>query len=379
VQREDIIAGWWPENMPELAVRHTIPAPGREGGVRAASFAHELAGRIPALAERIGTRLAAAGSLPADDTTWTRYRERVVEAILACVRQLQNPGGHRHDRGPRAAATGDPPVRTLPADAVVLEVVAGELTDIAAMRPELAPVVVRALGVLNAWGAARLRSTADAAETFAHQQVQEAKRECARRFGREVHDHIGNSISLALRQLELYQAAHGVDDAAAHRRVGQAREALTEALANSRQVVSGLRVSTPVTSVRDAVRSFVAAAGIGEDIVEIRLSGDESRLPERVRGEVFTIVREALRNAFQHSGASRFLVRLEVGCGTFHAWVEDDGAGFDPAAVPGTRHGLRSMADRAEGLGGTLSFGDAPGGGASVWLTVPLEEHGRVA
>jgi signal transduction histidine kinase len=51
--------------------------------------------------------------------------------------------------------------------------------------------------------------------------------------------------------------------------------------------------------------------------------------------------------------------------------VEDDGTGFDPAAVPSGRFGLVGMSERARLLGGTLRLESSPGAGTVIDVTVP--------
>jgi signal transduction histidine kinase len=56
------------------------------------------------------------------------------------------------------------------------------------------------------------------------------------------------------------------------------------------------------------------------------------------------------------------------------AVVEDDGAGFDPAAAaqPGGRLGLLGMRERVELVDGHLTVESAPGGGTTVIARIPL-------
>ncbi len=49
--------------------------------------------------------------------------------------------------------------------------------------------------------------------------------------------------------------------------------------------------------------------------------------------------------------------------------VADDGVGLPPVTV---RSGLANLADRAARLGGALTLGSSPGGGALVTWDVPL-------
>jgi signal transduction histidine kinase len=55
--------------------------------------------------------------------------------------------------------------------------------------------------------------------------------------------------------------------------------------------------------------------------------------------------------------------------------VSDDGQGFDTTAQPGSEssYGMRSMAERAELVGGRVAVTSRPGLGTSVTVTVPVK------
>jgi signal transduction histidine kinase len=56
--------------------------------------------------------------------------------------------------------------------------------------------------------------------------------------------------------------------------------------------------------------------------------------------------------------------------------VQDNGVGFDPAALARTdfpRFGLAIMRERAESVGGTLGVDSSPGGGTRVRINIPLQ------
>jgi signal transduction histidine kinase len=58
--------------------------------------------------------------------------------------------------------------------------------------------------------------------------------------------------------------------------------------------------------------------------------------------------------------------------------IEDEGTGFDPAAVlaAGASSGLPGMRERAVFLGGDLTIGSAPGAGTRVTARLPLRTPG---
>jgi len=85
--------------------------------------------------------------------------------------------------------------------------------------------------------------------------------------------------------------------------------------------------------------------------------------------------REALVNAAKHSGATVADLYTEVSPQRVAVFVRDRGAGFDPAAVPGDRRGLRdSVTGRLTRLGGTATVRSAPGEGTEVELCLPRQE-----
>ena len=52
--------------------------------------------------------------------------------------------------------------------------------------------------------------------------------------------------------------------------------------------------------------------------------------------------------------------------------IEDDGAGFDPEAMPTGRLGVLGMRERAAQIGGELEVESRPGAGTTILLRIPL-------
>jgi signal transduction histidine kinase len=82
--------------------------------------------------------------------------------------------------------------------------------------------------------------------------------------------------------------------------------------------------------------------------------------------------REAMVNAAKHAGVTEVSVYAEVEPGAVHVFVRDRGVGFDPAEVPGDRHGLAdSVHGRMGRHGGSASLRSTPGEGTEVHLEMP--------
>jgi len=102
------------------------------------------------------------------------------------------------------------------------------------------------------------------------------------------------------------------------------------------------------------------------------------RLSAAVEATVYRVVQEAFTNVRKHAAASRVSLIAERRGAQLRVIVEDDGRGFDSAAVAVSadsqrRLGLLGMAERAALVAGMLEVESAPGNGTTIYLTVPLD------
>jgi signal transduction histidine kinase/phage shock protein PspC (stress-responsive transcriptional regulator) len=120
-----------------------------------------------------------------------------------------------------------------------------------------------------------------------------------------------------------------------------------------------------------------AVAAEAEDVhgavVEVVTVGDRP-VDERTRA-LLAALREAVFNAARHAGAP-VQVYVESGPSGVEAFVRDRGVGFDLAAVPEDRLGVReSVIGRMERHGGNARVTSAHGDGTEVRLLMPDEEE----
>jgi signal transduction histidine kinase len=108
--------------------------------------------------------------------------------------------------------------------------------------------------------------------------------------------------------------------------------------------------------------------------VEVVVVGD-CELDERAEA-VVGAAREALLNAAKHADEpGPIRVYAEVGEAEIAAFVRDHGPGFELAAVPSDRRGVReSILGRMDRAGGRAEVRSAPGGGTEVGLTIRRAE-----
>jgi len=119
------------------------------------------------------------------------------------------------------------------------------------------------------------------------------------------------------------------------------------------------------------VAALSAAAADVEELhgvrIEIASAGDAAP-----PNELVLAAREAMTNAAKFAGVEEIDVYAEVTDAELAVFVRDRGAGFDPAAVPEDRQGIReSIEGRMERAGGSAVVTSTPGEGTEVELRLP--------
>lgn len=110
----------------------------------------------------------------------------------------------------------------------------------------------------------------------------------------------------------------------------------------------------------------------------------EEVLDRNRQGVIFYIIEEAVNNARKHAQAKHIWTRLRVEGTTFVVEIEDDGVGFEVAAVDANYEqrgslGMVNMRERAELINAVLHIRSAPGAGTTITVLVPLEGRGVIA
>jgi two-component system sensor histidine kinase UhpB len=106
--------------------------------------------------------------------------------------------------------------------------------------------------------------------------------------------------------------------------------------------------------------------------LDVRRRFDHELPPLTAQAElvIFRVAQEALTNVTRHANAQRVEVSLTGLSETVSLRVCDDGRGIRTDAAGA---GIRGMRERAIFVGGTLTVGPGPDGGAEVRLDVPLD------
>lgn len=198
-----------------------------------------------------------------------------------------------------------------------------------------------------------------AREQLAHLAVTEERL----RFARDLHDLLGQSLSVLVLKGELVsrQLPADADDALRHE-VQDIAHVARKALNDVREAVAGYRRPTVQAEIASA-RTALRAAGIGL-LVEDELGA----LPAEEDGVLAWCLREAVTNVVKHSGAKKCEVRLSRDDGFARLDVVDDGRG---AATLDGGSGLEGMRERVRLVGGAVDVRTDGAAGLRVQVTIP--------
>ena len=104
--------------------------------------------------------------------------------------------------------------------------------------------------------------------------------------------------------------------------------------------------------------------------------GQQQPLRSAIQQEIYSIGREALVNAFCHSGAKRIDLELEYTDRNLTMRVRDNGRGIDQQVLYAGRKGhwgLTGMRERATRIGGLLKISSSATGGTEIQLSIPSD------
>lgn len=207
-------------------------------------------------------------------------------------------------------------------------------------------------------------------------RVVTAREEEGERISRELHDQLGQeltSLKLALSQVRknLRLACPATAEGEVGVELAQMGHQLDGCVDSVRRISAELRPSVLDRlglgpALEGLTREFERRTGLtctfeGEEV--------EETLPSPLTTALFRITQEALTNVARHAGARTVQVSLRTEGADLILAIQDDGHGFDPAAV-GTSLGLLGMGERAHLVGGNLDLHSTPGG-TQVTARVP--------
>ena len=198
-------------------------------------------------------------------------------------------------------------------------------------------------------------------ETERQIRAEEARRADEREQHRQLHDTVLSTLTMV---------AVGA--------FAEPSPALTAQAARDLRVLQGLAGAPAVPAVPGGLapltdlRPKLKRAAASTDDLAVRLKLVPVMLPCPVADQLVACVGEALRNVERHAGTGQAEVTVTGGAGWAVVKITDRGRGFDPAATPPSRRGIReSITGRMLAAGGRAAIASRPGAGTTVTVSWP--------
>jgi len=210
--------------------------------------------------------------------------------------------------------------------------------------------------------------------------AQESER---RRISREIHDELGQALSVIKLRLSFIEKELKKDQGAVKEECGTISQYINQVIENVRRLSRDLTPSIlEDAGLLAAIRWLITNSKTNHKIKMILDVGDIDQLfSKNAQIMIYRILQEALTNVGRHAQAKSASVMIKGYEGVVSFSVEDDGIGFDAlraAAVnPDERGlGLAIMEERARMLRGSLEIWSEKGKGTRITFRVPLEKEG---
>lgn len=202
---------------------------------------------------------------------------------------------------------------------------------------------------------------------------QETAREDERkRIARELHDEMGQYLSALRLDISVLRMHYGEGNPLLLPKLQRMMDLVDNTIKVVREVVSSLRPAALDMGLVSALEWLAEEFSRRTRIqCELRVDDEGIEFDEDRAIVVFRIVQESLTNVSRHAEASWVLISLRLAENYFVLSIADNGKGFDPTHRKEKAFGLIGIEERAIMLGGKLNICSAPGGGTSIFVSLP--------
>ncbi|MBL7494359.1 sensor histidine kinase [Frankia sp. AgW1.1] len=205
-----------------------------------------------------------------------------------------------------------------------------------------------------------------------------AREEERRRLRRDLHDGLGPALAGLMLKVDNARAVVEEDSPAVGRDLALLRDDIARTVVDVRRLVEGLRPPAIDElglgpALAQAVDRLATRSG---PAIGVTFADDLPALPAALEVALYRIVCEAVTNAVRHADAATCAVTVDLRERMLSVEIRDDGVGLRPPSSGG--HGLATMRERAEELGGTLTIrADRAGTAITALLPLPTERTGE--
>lgn len=201
-----------------------------------------------------------------------------------------------------------------------------------------------------------------------HNEVRQLARMREReRIARDLHDQLGQSLSLVTLKAQLARALVRKNPERAEQELREMEEHSRQALERMREAVRGYRQADLATELASA------RLGLASMDIQFEYTSPPVDLPGQVDQEMALVLREAVTNVLRHSSATRCRADFQRRGDMLECCFQDNGRVRNLTEG----NGLRGMRERLEALGGTMKISTDKG--VQLIARLPIQQDRSTA
>ncbi len=213
------------------------------------------------------------------------------------------------------------------------------------------------------------------------ERIVEIEEDERKKLARDLHDGPTQSIAAIAMRLNYVRVLLDRDPPKVNEELSNIEELARRTTKEIRQMLFKLRpIILETQGLTAALEQYVQKLEETDSInFHLQIQPVDDYLDADAQGGIFYIIEECINNTRKHAHANNVWVRMGVRDNSFVVQVEDDGTGFDVAAVQDRYDergslGMINLHERTELLGGKLRIESAPGRGTRTTVIVPLKD-----
>jgi two-component system NarL family sensor kinase len=202
----------------------------------------------------------------------------------------------------------------------------------------------------------------------------EIQEQTFRHISQEIHDNIGQTLSLAKLNISTMDPAQPTG---MEQKITDSKKLVSQAIYDLRNLSHGLST--------DYVADMGLARAIEHELEMIHKSGDQEtlfqtegdvyRLDKQREVIIYRIVQETLNNILKHAASRKIIIHLHYRPEEITLTITDNGKGFDLTPLDLDKSyglGIKNMHNRAQLMGARFQISSTLGEGTSVLVNLPV-------
>ena len=191
-------------------------------------------------------------------------------------------------------------------------------------------------------------------------------------ISQEIHDNVGQVLSLAKVQLNIMGQHKSFDE----NMLNDVKDSVGKAMTDLRDIAKSLNSERIKLASLPEITSIelqrINRSGLMQTAMQT--DGAEQNLPDQKKLIIFRIIQEALHNILKHSGATNIEVSFYYDLTQLKIKISDNGTGFDMDLLSKKDGlGLKNMINRAALIGGKANIESIINNGTFITLTCPYD------